>query len=417
MKLSDAIARIDPNAVRRVATECLSDVEGMTAEGLRGELETTIRSMGYVQPRLLGRMPPTYSILQCLLEAPERRLPISELRSAARSHAEQVADAVKSQTMVDAEEHHLYRRVLVAAWQTGLAVDSSELSLLGVLRNELGLHFVDHFLTLHHPDFWSYWRSDSCVERELAALMDAFIVFPDGAGGLCIPDELRRPVAHALGTPLTASALRRLYSCLTTAVLMEALRLAEMPLSGSKTERVERLVARMMPAHVVLEVMGIFDLQQLAEQAGCAKSGVKDTVIARLVEHFAEGRDLPVAVPDEGEVESEPKALHREQFDQLFGALTGKELGAVLERFDELPQSGTKSTRVETLWASRYSEQTLLSVLQNRHLEDILERCQLRIGGSKAERVMRLLEFGRTPQQYSDSATRSPEDPTDGTSS
>ncbi len=416
MKLSDAVARVDPNAVRRVAAECLSDVEGMTAEGLRGELETTVRSMGYVQPRLLARMPPTYSILQVLLEAPERKLPISELRSAARSHAEQVADAVKSQTMLDAEEDHLYRRVLVAAWQTGRALDSSELSLLGVLRNELGLHFVDHFLTLHHPDFWSYWRSDSCVERELAALMEAFIVFPDAAGGLCIPDELRRPIAHALGTPLTASSLRRLYGSLTTTVLMEALRLAEMPLSGSKTERVERLVARMMPAHAALELMGIVELQQLAEQVGCTKSGAKDALIARLVEHFADGRDLPVDVPDEDEIQTEPKTLSREQFDRLFGELTGKELGAVLERFTELPQSGTKSTRVETLWASRYSERSMLSVLQNRHLEDILERLQLRLGGSKAERVMRLLDFAAALDRTQASSRYSEEDLTDPSS-
>src|SRR5262249_34435740 len=80
------------------------------------------------------------------------------------------------------------------------------------------------------------------------------------------------------------------------------------------------------------------------------------------------------------------------RFRLLFGSLTGNELADILGGFQELRQSGSKMIRVSTLWDAHRSERTLLNVLMNRQLEDVLYRLELRLAGSKAERTDRLIE-------------------------
>ncbi len=87
----------------------------------------------------------------------------------------------------------------------------------------------------------------------------------------------------------------------------------------------------------------------------------------------------------------ERRRLHADQFETLFGALQHQELSDILRRQPELRQTGTKDTRIRTLWEAQLSEETLLSELTNRQLEEILQRLGLRISGTKNARMDRIV--------------------------
>lgn len=391
MKLGSAIAGANAGTVTKVAEQTMVDVQALPYERICADLGTTLKSSAYIQPIVLGRLPPAFSILCCLLEAPSFSMVRSELAAKAAEHWEKLCAQVAAGELLDGDDHRLYRRVLVAAWQTGFSLDQSEMSVLGVLRNELGLYFVDHFLSSHHPDFHYLWRSEDAFDREITALESSMLIFNIDQN-ITIAEEAAPAIAIAIGVPMVSQARRRLFQWLGNLELTEALRLADLPVAGNKDQRIERIVQRHLPPSVVLAVVSISELQAIAERVGCVKSGSKDSLILRLIDYFSNGRDLVSPEPELQERVVEMKALKEESFRYLFEFLTGRELQDILESFEELPTSGTKAARISNLWRSAYNETTLLAQLQNRQLEDILERMELGRGGSKTDRVIRLID-------------------------
>jgi hypothetical protein len=274
---------------------------------------------------------------------------------------------------------------------------SDEIGLLGVLRHELGLYLVDHYLTCYHPDFFDFWKTDDAVTRALAGLHASGLVFSVD-GSFVLPEELTPQVQRAMGLYLPRDTYRRLLSWLPNAALAEALRTANMPVSGSKSDRAERLISRMVPAAEVMKSVTLLQLQDIALQLGCPKSGSRDGLVDRLIEYFLEGHDHPPPEEQATELPAETRQLDEDGFSALFESLTGRELVQILENFAELPTSGSKATRVKNLWSSRYSELSLLSELSNRQLAEILERQELLLGGSKGDRTQRIIDSFRSAQ-------------------
>jgi hypothetical protein len=395
MKLAEAISQTNPLVVKAVAASTLIDVEGLGYAGCCSELESTLRSISYIQPSLLRCLPPAFSIIITLLENQGEPLSLSELRAMSTLHAGALHERIASGEILGGDDARLYRRVLHAAWQTGLVLDASELSVLGVLRNELGLHFVDHFLICYHAELSNLLQSEDAFLRELQGLEAAMLLFYSDAG-YTIAEEARAAIATAVGVPLSERGRRRLFEWIGNGELAEVLRLSDLPISGSKTERIERVIARMLPAATVLQVVPIADLHSIAEGVGCTKSGNKDQLIARLIDHFGRDQDIPRPAPESPAPVTEPKLLRQSDFCRLFENFSGRELSDILDSFDDITKSGSKAVRIENLWASRYGEMTLLSQLQNRQLENALEHLGLRIGGSKTERVIRLMKWAES---------------------
>jgi hypothetical protein len=88
---------------------------------------------------------------------------------------------------------------------------------------------------------------------------------------------------------------------------------------------------------------------------------------------------------------AEPRRLSEARFGLLFDQLRGHELAGILGEFD-LRRWGTKDVQVSTLWESHRSETTLLACLSNPELDVILRRVDLKTGGSKSDRIERLVE-------------------------
>ena len=141
--------------------------------------------------------------------------------------------------------------------------------------------------------------------------------------------------------------------------------------SGSKQDRVERIVLQRNQPSVVLRHASLEELRELARDTGFRPYGSKDDLLQRVIRQFAVGADAgrgdePLEEPTARVAEA--RALSIDQFTAFFGSLRGHELAQILEAFPDVRQSGSKETRVGTLWDASLSEATLLASLRSSAL-------------------------------------------------
>jgi len=188
------------------------------------------------------------------------------------------------------------------------------------------------------------------------------------------------------------SAARRLLDEIGNDDLRDALADAHLRMTGSKPERIERLVEALVGADRILDRIHIHELKEIARRHGLSVSGSKDETILRLCEHFDADGDLR---PEEGAPETSPpaesKSLKREGFGKLFDCFAGHQLKQALIDLEQR-HSGSKEKQIETLWESPFSEATILDRFSNPELQEALERSGAPSRGNKNERIARLVE-------------------------
>lgn len=366
----------------------------MSRASLCGNLEGILRSVRLVQEIVFRRQPPAFSILSTLLEATDHLMSIPLLRDLSSRHAEELCAAVASGEILGRDDQlRLYRRVLYEARRSDLQIDGSESTLLGVLRRELGIAHVEHFLIEYHPDLQEFWRHPDSFNHELHGLVSVGLLFVTDEGGVAMGADVAPLVGQALGIDMSVDAARRLISALSSSDLAEALGRIAARTSGTKEERIERLLSNRVQPRAILRWLSLQALRELARDSGAAAYGSKEELSDRIIAQYAAGSDQVAPPPPEPEPTPEDRTLDERRFGLLFGSLKGAELAQILEALPELRQSGTKEVRSATLWAAQKSETTLLSELKNRDLEEILIRQGLRIGGSKLDRIERLVAY------------------------
>jgi hypothetical protein len=270
-----------------------------------------------------------------------------------------------------------------------LQIDLSESAILGVLRQELDIAHVEHCLIEHHADLREFWRQEGALDREVQALRSAGLIF-EKDGQIFLPEDIAPAVRQVFGIDMPRGAARRLLEHLSARDLHAALQAIGAASSGSKEERIDRLVVHMAQPRVILRGVALDTLRAICRDTGAAVSGAKDDLVNRIVGHFAAGRDL-LGEPEPPPPPIESRRLSEAQFSALFGCLRGHELSGILGQFD-LRRFGTKDLQVRTLWEAQRSETTILSCFSNPELDAILRRVELKAGGSKADRIERLLE-------------------------
>lgn len=392
MKLADLLSRLAPSELERLAVDKVESDHGMSHALLASALETVLRSYSFVQRAIVRRQPPTFSILLALLEAPACAVPESDLRAVVEATTSQICDRMSLVGSLGREtELRLYRRVLHEARRSELDLDPSETAILGVLRRELGMTHVEHFLMEHHPDLQSFWKTDGAFERELDALVRFGVIFSD-AGTILLPEDQVPVIRQSVGLRLKRATHKRLLEHLAGSALTDALAAKQMKSTGTKDEKIDRLLANFVPPSDVLQHVSLHELRELARGVNCNMSGSREDLAERLVDHFDRDCDLAQSQTEEpAPLPNEPRELDESRFRMLFTRMSGQHLADILCRHEELRQSGSKDQRVTTLWNSRFSERSLLDDLTGRDLEDILYRCDLRIAGAKSDKIERLM--------------------------
>lgn len=392
MRLADLLAETSLDDLERLAHEHARADEQLSRPQLLGTIEGVLRSHRFLQEFLQNRQPPTFAVMTLLLDAPEYALPMSGFREAVLAETARLCQAIDDREILARDDQlRVYRKVLYQARANDMLIDGSEAAMLGVLRQELEIPQVEHFLIEHHADLREFWKQDQAFVRELHALRSAGLVYVRD-GKTLLPEDLVQVIRNVLGVDMSATSARRLYGYLSNHELHEALAAIGAPTSGSKEERVARLVAHMTQPRVILRhrFVGLDRLREICRAVGANVSGSKDDLVDRIVAHVAAGRDIRQE-PEPPPPIQEPRRLDEERFALLFSRLRGHELAAVLAQFD-LRRWGTKEAQVKTLWDSHRSEETLLGALASTDLEGVLRRLDLKSNGSKGDRVHRLVE-------------------------
>jgi hypothetical protein len=390
MRLAALLAEQSDADLQRLAIEHVRTDEKLARPQLCNFLEGALRSFSFVSSFIINRQPPTFSILTSLLESPGYERPVIGFKEAVMNDTGRLVDLIEQDELLARERQlHLYRRSLYEARRNDMDVNASEAALLAVLRREQKISQVEHFLIEHHKDFHEFWNRDGSFAREISALRCAGIIFIANDRVL-IPEEVAPAVWQTLGIDMPSEGVRRLLGYLSNSELAAILETAGSRVSGTKEQRLERIILERIQPHVALQTVGLQTLKEICRSTEAPTTGNKDELIERIIGHFAQGRDQREPEPIDVRT-PERRRLEAAQFETLFGALQHQELSDILRRQPELRQTGTKETRIRTLWDAQLSEETLLSELTNRQLEEILQRLGLRISGAKNARIDRIV--------------------------
>lgn len=390
MKLAPLLAGSTDEELARLASEHVRSDEHFSRSQQCNFLESAILSFRFVQDFLMNRQPPTFAFLTLLLDVPNFELPMEGLKALVTAETRRIAELVATGEILARDEQlRLYRRVLYEARRNDSDVNSSESAILARLRQESDVAHVEHFLIEHHPDLKEFWDKEDSFEHEENALRSAGLVFFRDHKVL-IPEDLVPAISQSLGIEMPTDSLRRLLAFLTSSDLANALQWSGSQVSGNKEERLQRVITERIQPRVILKQVDGETLKNICRETGAAIKGRKDEVIERIIEHFSSRLDqVPEEPPLPPRVEA--RVLSKGNFETMFGFLQHQELSDILRRFLDLRQAGTKETRIETLWEAHLSEQTFLSELMNRDLENILYRLGLRLAGSKNDRIGRII--------------------------
>jgi hypothetical protein len=391
MRLAPLLAVLPDDDLERLAVEHLRPGAKLPRPQLCSLLETAVQSYRFVQQFILNRQPPTFAILTLLLDASGYELPAQGFRERVMEETRRIGQLLDRGDLLAREDGlRLYRAALHEARRNDIDVNSSEANILAVLRREQAITQVEHFLIEHHQDLREFWDKEHSFLHEQNALRSAGMIFIDPQR-IVIAEDVGPAIRQALGIEMPTDGARRLFGYLSNAELLAALAAAGSRSAGNKETRLERLLTERIQPRAVLRSVGLQTLRDICREAGAPVTGNKEDLIDRTIDYFTQGKDQQEEEPPEPP-RREERRLDEERFKVLFAALLHQELTDILRRFTELRQTGTKEIRIATLWDAHLAEETLLSELMNRDLEDILHRLALRLAGSKTERITRIVE-------------------------
>ena len=398
MRLAALLAELPHDELERLAAEHLGQDENVSRTALCATLEGVLRSYSFVRKFVCDRFPPTFSILEALLDADGWSLPAQTFREIITERTRVLVQRVADGDLVGRDSGlRLYRRVLVEARRNDLVLDASETAILGVLRRELDIRPIEHFFLEHHQDFHEVWANDDAFLTEMNALRSCGLVFGH-EGHVLLAEEVVPLVRQTLGLEMPSANRRRALSLLSGGELAEVLGAHGLKTSGSRDERLERVLANYVQPSEALRLLSLHSLRESCRRLELVSSGAKDDLVDRLVDHFLHDTDIrteaeptPQSTP-----EPEPRVLDPHRLRAMFVALRGDDLTDILAGIESSRITGAKETKLTLVMGSPYSEITLLETLSNRALEETLSRLHLKTAGSKRERVDRLVEYFRT---------------------
>lgn len=412
MRLNELLTTLSRDRLEALATRFLGNRTQPSRWAY--DIEHALGQFSIVDQALLARKPPVASLLVRIVDADDRMLDLETVRAEIDAEVESWCRLVTLGDLANriTERSRIYRRVLEAAWSDDEVLDGSEIRLLNILREELGLLRMEHFLLAHHSAIQPLWRGDHALDDVVRELAAAGILYEVGEGRVALPDELVPHVRNSLGVAMSKEAARRLLARLDSGThLKAALEDHDLPTSGSKQERAERIIQHFVPMGRVVDTMHIDDARELARKLGLPVRGAKEELVNRLVDHFVRGGDLAVEQVEEAPA-PETKQLTEAGFTALFECFKGHQLQQLLLAF-QLRHSGAKQARISTLWSSPYAEATLLSKLKNPDLDELLAKCNLVCRGSKSEKVAVLIDAFRSTEASSVHPPVEVEPPTD----
>ncbi|TVM02704.1 MAG: hypothetical protein CV087_08980 [Candidatus Brocadia sp. WS118] len=401
MKILEILKKYSDAAIDQLAADKVDESANLRLPRtvIVQEIASALSSLTYVAGALAPSRPPTYAFIKLLLEAPDYRLPVEGYQEKVLHATKEMTTKAQSGKGLSAEKNYqLYINVLKNAWESGNEIDRSEALLLEALRKELGIWTREHLLLEHHPDVRRLWDGSSAYvsSRNHLLLTGLALTYENN---YILAEEVALQIRRAWGIDLKKDTYERLLSGMKNEQLYKALEKTSLQVSGSKEERIQRLINALVPPSEFLDFLHIDELREYCRQNKIQVSGRKNEVISNIVDYFDRGEDLkaneekvvaPLLPP-----KPEERDLNNDVLSQLFQNLTYDQLHDVLAQ-SHLRTSGNKDEKVKRLVESPWSERSMLNRLRRIDLSDLCRKLGIQVSGVKNELIERLIEGAGT---------------------
>ncbi len=359
------------------------------------ELCGIINKPSYVDKTISFRNPPNFQILDTIINQPEFRILVKGFKEKIVNYTEDLIDKAKKAEWINTNKSiSLYLKMLKVAWESDSKIDASEIYLLNSLRSELNISFKEHTILIHHEDLIPYWYTDHYYEKERNYLISSGIIFPQ-EDYYVIPEAVGKFIRQTWGMELNKEQYTRILTYLTNNDLSDILSGSSQFTSGSSAQKVKRIIDNFIPPRKALTIISLESLRNIARKSGSIISGSKEEVIDNLIDHFDDDFDLK-HLEDSNEVAEEitpeKKTLNKDNFYKLFNLLSNEQLYNIANSLKRIKKSGTKDSKIQNLFESNYSEESLLNELTNAELYDLCEKNYLKLSGPKTEKIKRLID-------------------------
>jgi len=409
MKLIEILGKYSDPAIDQLAADKVDESANLRLPRsvIVQEIQAALSSLSYVASALAPSRPPTYAFIKLLLHAPNHMQPVEGFQEKVISTTKEMTQRAQSGKGLSAEKNYqLYINVLKNAWESDNEIDRSEAQLLEALRNELGIWTREHLLLEHHPDVRELWDNPSAhVSARNHLLVTGLVLTYEN--NYAIADEVAIQIKRSWGIDLERDPYTRLLNLVKNEQLHMILNNTGLQLSGTKDERIDRIVNALIPPTELLDYTQIEELREFCRNNEIQVSGRKSEVISNIIDFFDRGLDLHEEVVEEevSPLPSEPedRELSDDVFARFLQNLTNDQLYDVLSQ-SFLKTSGVKDEKIKRLIDSPWSDISVINRLRKGDLSELCRKLGIQVSGVKNELIDRLIEGSRI--MYSESTIK-----------
>ena len=262
------------------------------------------------------------AISTSLLSSPDLRASYEDLFASVQAFEQSIIDESKCSKCLDLSDQKaidIYKAVLEVALEDD-EITPDERNLLERLRRKVKISRHEHRLLEaglgKFPKPGNELHSHDDFKEALKQLQFAGVVFYcnrlDDDRNIVLPEEIAPGVKETIGFEMKTETQALLHESLTNEQLRAALLANGLPISGSKTERSERLIKAGCKPSEVLAALMTSDLAAICKKLqGVTVSGSKQERIDRIIDYFA---SLVSKMPESSD---DPRAVYYEYLEEF----------------------------------------------------------------------------------------------------
>ncbi|PYZ94881.1 hypothetical protein CR194_04980 [Salipaludibacillus keqinensis] len=306
MKLQDIIPKMSKMYLSRTLDSFLKDVKMTDEEEMREVIIKNIeefqnkdrvkRNLNFLEEKrdisLLNEM-----ILMSLMENEGYLLKESELLKNVEELENQIITESKDEeylkNTIPEDYYRIYSSVLATAWKKDETLNSHEVNILTVLRQELNLTKRDHYLIESHigrfPQKGNKLHSHRQIENSLKNLQSRGLIlrFKSDEVYYIIPSEIARILRYELGGELRNETYEQLLNDFSKVQLKHILNSLNINSSGTKETLIQRILKHNILPSIVLDTLANNDLKDfLRNLDGARVSGTKNEKISNIIDYY-----------------------------------------------------------------------------------------------------------------------------------
>lgn len=397
MKLLEILNEYDTVSLDQISADKVDEVLNLRLPPsvITQEIISALSSQSYISQKILYAKPPTFAILNLLLQSPDFMTEIEGFKDKVFEYVKQLMVKAVQSKNVQTKNIQLYIKILQRAWENDGIIDKNEAHILELVKQELGIWDKEHFILMHDESVIDLWNIEKEYNTAKNQLLSSGILLTSN-NRFVIADEVATQIRKTFGIEIMDDSFKRLLMGMSRENLANILSSYQLNVSGSKESLVERILNSLIPPADILDQLNLEDLKELCRREDIQLSGSKSTVITNIIQHFDQNKDLiseQIEVPEPLlPIEPEIREMDGEIYGRVLGSLTGQQLYDILYQ-GRFMTSGSKEEKVKRIIDSHLSERSVFNHLRKEDLTQLCRKYSIPVSGSKQELVDRILDY------------------------